>query len=197
MQIIERRGQFEGLAVGRFAERPEARFIAQNSQPGEILGAGLWVGLQKHRQTVDGFGTAVHVAQGPHQRQLGLPGFRESGGCQAGDLEGYVRVSAIEVRPGHLQAYGNVVGVGGQLLAQHTQLVIAVAGVDGVVNLAVPDAPRRGRGFGNLGVLDARGHQESQRRQPESSRHDLSIASSSPTWVPLCSTVPAGSSSTE
>ena len=141
--------------MGRLAQRPETRFIAQNAQPGEILGAGLGVGLQKLDQTVDSFRTAVHVAQGAHQGQLGLAGFREARGGQTADLQGHVGVSAIRVRFGDLQADGDVVGIGGQPLAQHPQLVVAVAGVDGIVDLAVPHALGRGRSFGNLGVLDA------------------------------------------
>ena len=91
------------------------------------------------------------------------------------DLEGHIRVSALAIRLGHLQADGDVVGIGRQLFAQHPQLVIAVAGVDGIVNLPVPHALRSGggRGLGDLGVLDAGHHRERQRRQPESSCHAL------------------------
>ena len=60
---------------------------------------------------------AAHVAQGAHQRQLGLSGFREARGGQAADLQ-----------VGHLQADGDVIGAGRQHPGQCAQLLIAVAG---------------------------------------------------------------------
>ena len=39
VQVVDGGREFEGLAMRRFAERPEAGFVAQDAQPGVVFGA--------------------------------------------------------------------------------------------------------------------------------------------------------------
>ena len=138
--------------MGRFAQRPEARFVAQDAQPGIVLGAAFGVSFEETLQPGDGFGAAVDVAQIAHQGELRIAGFGEARHREAADFEGDFVVSALAISFGEFQPYRDVVGLGGDFFAQGAQLVIAVAGIDGIADLPVPGVDGRGRRDGGVGT---------------------------------------------
>ena len=143
--------------MGRFAERPEAGFVAQDTQPGIVRGAAIGVSFEKAFEAGNGLRTAVDVAQFPDQGELGIAGLGESRHGKPADFEGDFVVPALTIGPGEFQPHLDVVGLGGHPFAQEAQFAIPVSRIDGIPHLPVPGAHGYGGGsvgLGDLGLMD-------------------------------------------
>ena len=125
--------------MGRFAGGPLAGFVAQDAQPGVILGPGLGMLLQESLQPGERFGGVVPVVQSADQRKLDFAGLGKAGGGQAADLDADVRISSLAVGLGEFQPDGDIAGIGGHVFAEEPELVVAIPGIAGVPDLPLPD----------------------------------------------------------
>ena len=206
MQDIRRRRQFHGPPVRRFARVPGACFVAQNAQPGKVVGRGLRMRLQERLQPVDRFLPPVHFAQAPAPAPVAPRPIPENAPQPGGrlptphpDTRDPGKPSPARSARGYSphRPQPSLAGrAAGSRRLRHPRRF----GSGGPIRSAPrPEAPaRHGRALTLVSwTQDAASNGSAASISFHLMSQSFSTSSSSPTAVPVCFTVPAGSSRTE